>query len=821
LAEVSAALAGDLDPTYGPGGYNVTSAEVSAAATGWAIARQNDGKLVVAGEAWNGSRYVGVVGRLNADGSADPSFWTGFAAVDQGDGLETTFQAVAVQPDGKILAAGRRTQLATGASTALFARFNADGSADAGFGQNGVASIGPTGSSDSFSIAAIALLADGKILAAGTRWPGSAGNDGLVLRLTSAGALDTSFYLGGYKYVNSGWSEELQAITLQPDGKILVAGTRSSGFTSEMFAARLFDTGAVQASFGQNGNGFATVSLNGKEAGQGLALASDGKIVVAGHTDTGSATSRDVALARFTANGRLDTSFSGDGKHSFSVGAGWDSAAAVAITSGAQIVVGGYGAHSSGRTDILFARLTWAGALDTSFDGDGVRLVQFGSAAAGEGLLLQPDGRAVVVGNRSDGVDTRIALVRANTSGALDAGFDGDGRATLALHDGNDEVRASAMQSDGKIVVAGVTWDGFRDLCFVARFTAAGALDTSFSGDGKLTFLFAGTTSCTIGAVAVHANQRIVVAGGDRIGRLTAAGAWDPAFDGDGQRSLALAEGTALHDLIVGADNKIWAAGGIVQGGVSRLAVIRLSEGGGLDTGFSADGWATAAIGGGNQWVERLALHPDGRYILLAAHENADPRVVALLATGAVHGNFGVGGSVVLDGNPAKTDTGGGLLVQPDGTIVATTATRLGGSGTITLPTIVAWRLHSGGAFDATFGAAGKRELTEIVNGSAPTILRQSDGKLVLVGAGVTSTSEGGCLFVRLTSAGAYDPSYGGGDGRRAYQPGYSCRVRSAHFAPGTNNVVAAGVETFTPPPGGLSRKSLPYDFIVLRVLGQ
>ncbi len=378
----------------------------------------------------------------------------------------------------------------------------------------------------------VALQSDGKIVAVG-----DAGGDFAVARLTTAGTLDPTFSPGGldgdgiYRFNISG-TDAARAVALQPDGKIVVVGKSGDDFA----VARLTSAGVLDPTFspgGLDGDGIYRFNISGTDAAYGVVIQPDGKIVVVG--DAGG----DFAVARLTSAGALDSSFSpggldGNGIYRFNI-SGTDAARAVALQSDGKIVIVGRAGD-----DFAVARLTSAGALDTSFspgglDGDGIYRFNVSGTDAAYGLAIQPDGKIVVVGDA--GGD--FAAARLTAAGALDStfspgGLDGNGIYRFNVS-GTDAAYGVKLQSDGKIVIVGDAGGDFA----VARLTAAGALDSSFSpggldGNGIYRFNISGTDAAY--GVVLQPDGKIVVAGdagGDfAVSRLTSTGAADSTFPG-------------------------------------------------------------------------------------------------------------------------------------------------------------------------------------------------------------------------------------------------------------------------------------------------
>jgi uncharacterized delta-60 repeat protein len=320
-------------------------------------------------------------------------------------------------------------------------------------------------------------------------------------RLLAAGDLDLSFSADGlvttafFNDLHS--SEYAYAVAIQADGKIIAAGNGG-------YFTRYQTDGSIDTSFGDNGR--APFGGNARS----VAVQSDGKIVVAGHSYNGS--NDDFAIARYNANGSLDTSFSGDGKLTTAIGSGNDNGQSVAVQSDGKIVVAGY-SYNGSNNDFAVARYNANGSLDTSFDGDGKLTTAFGSRSdEGYGVAVQSDGKLVVAGQSHNGSNYDFAVARYNANGSLDTSFDGDGKVTTAFGSSTDGGYSVAVQSDGKIVVAGSSYTGSNYDFAVAQYNADGSLDTSFSGDGKLTTAI-GSSHDNAASVAIQGDGKIVVAG--------------------------------------------------------------------------------------------------------------------------------------------------------------------------------------------------------------------------------------------------------------------------------------------------------------------
>jgi uncharacterized delta-60 repeat protein len=239
-----------------------------------------------------------------------------------------------------------------------------------------------------------------------------------------------------------------------------------------------------------------------------VAIQSDGKIVAAGNSRNGN---WDFALARYNTDGSLDTSFDSGGKVTTDFGGGNDRAYSVAIQSDGKIVAAGYSSNGS-NNDFALARYNTDGTLDTNFDSGGKVTTDFGGGNDyAFSVAIQSDGKIVAAGRGSNGGDD-FALVRYNTDGTLDTNFDSGGKVTTDFGGDDDQAYSVAIQSDGKIVVAGLSYTGSNNGFALVRYNTDGTLDTSFDSDGKVTTAIGGTNDRAY-SVAIQSDGKIVAAG--------------------------------------------------------------------------------------------------------------------------------------------------------------------------------------------------------------------------------------------------------------------------------------------------------------------
>ena len=325
-------------------------------------------------------------------------------------------------------------------------------------------------------------------------------------------------------------------------------------------SARAAENDGLTTDFGGFGGG--GIIVDAPLTINAMALQDDGKLVVAGtvHGSGGG----DVAVLRFLPKGALDSSFDGDGKVVADFNGGDYSAAAVALD-GNKRIVGGGSARVGTQSNFAVLRLTSNGTLDATFDGNGKATVEFGGDASAADLLIQPKGEIVVAGRATvagkDGeIRTREALARLMQNGALDLTFDKDGR--LVTEVVGDAVGSSvALDYDGKLVVVG---SGAEAAFLVARYAKDGTPDKTFGVVGAVSTPFGNPdTRATVVLALPNGN---ILAAGQSAGQMAFArynpnGTLDQSLDGDGKLLVPLAS-AAASSVVLAADGRLLAAGG-------------------------------------------------------------------------------------------------------------------------------------------------------------------------------------------------------------------------------------------------------------------
>lgn len=279
---------GTLDSSFGNAG--ITLSAFGDGANGNGIVLQNDGSLVVAGALVESGTPKMVIARYTTSGILDTSFGSNGSTTVQ-VGSVSSSNAIALQPNEQIIAGGY--SVVNGLQSFVLVRLNTDGTLDNNFGNEGVVST-PTGLGD--AVRSLLLQADGKIIVGG-----SSGNNFGLVRYNVDGSVDTNFGSNGVVVQSIGSYAQINGIALQADGKIVAVGYSDSYFALARFNA----DGSIDTSFGSNG--IVTTSLSGPDAAQSLVIQPDGKIIAAGSAGN------NFGLVRYNANGGIDVTFGIEG----------------------------------------------------------------------------------------------------------------------------------------------------------------------------------------------------------------------------------------------------------------------------------------------------------------------------------------------------------------------------------------------------------------------------------------------------------------------------------------------------------------------------
>ncbi len=730
---------GTLDLSFGDEGRVITPGFAQA------VAIQSDGKIVVGGTI-SGQHHPNPIRfaltRYNSDGSTDATF--------DADGTVTTaigtgsayLRSIAIHSDGKIVAAG---YISNSQNAFALARYNPNGSLDTTFDLDGkvITAVGDPlpGRAITESIAySLAIQPDGKVVAAGQAYTIGFGWGSALTRYNLDGSLDTSFDSDGI--ATTAFSNGLAiatSISIQPDGKIVAAGFSYTGTNggSEFALARYNSNGSPDTTF--DSDGMVTTAIGPRADGaNSVAVQPDCKIVAAGYSYNALLTNSDLAAVRYNANGSLDATFDFDGMLTTPIDStvgDLESFNSIAIQPNGKII--GVGGSRVDGGDSIIVRYDPSGSLDTTFDGDGIvtTLFLFFDGNALHDVAIQPDGKLVTAGAGGGGM---FAVARYDTAGSRDLTFGGSG----IVHEPIPAAKAVAIQIDGKIVAAGAFRDGddvVLDYFALTRYNANGSPDLSFHNDGFVSTAVGSSDSSSVGAIALQADGKIVVAGSAdgsfAVVRYGIDGLLDTSFGGDGIVTTPVGNngiGAHASSVILQPDGKIVASGRSSEG----FTVVRYDPNGSLDPTFDADGIAANFLSDIDR-VHSSVLQPDGKIIVAgsrwSAFDSIDFALVRYNSNGSLDSTFGAGGLITQEVGGSDS-VAHAVALQPDGKILAAgySANR---QGLLFSNDFALVRFTPDGSLDTTFGAEGVASADfENSYDQAYGMVLDSQGRAVLVG---------------------------------------------------------------------------------------
>lgn len=370
--------------------------------------------------------------------------------------------------------------------------FASPGTLDSTFGSSGVALTNVSTADD--EILAIASQPDNKIIVVGySDKPAQF----TIARYNTNGSLDTTFGTGGIVKTSFSSTSIARAVAIQADGKIVVGGDAGQVFA----LVRYTSSGQLDATFGNQGKVLTTIGNS--SAINSIAIQSDGKIIAAGYTEK----LGDFAVARYMTNGSLDTTFGGgDGIVVTDFYGDDDRATSVKLQADGKIVVGGKVVDFDLFTDFGLARYNSDGSPDTSFNGSGT--VSTVTDCGINSLAVQTDGRIVVGGSLDD-----VVLARYGSDGSLDNTFGTNGIVTTNIGGSPDNAYSLTLDGSNGIILAGSTLSNGNEDFFVAKYSNAGVLDSSFDNGDGIVITSLGSNSDIGYAISLAPDGHIVVGG--------------------------------------------------------------------------------------------------------------------------------------------------------------------------------------------------------------------------------------------------------------------------------------------------------------------
>lgn len=452
---------GTLDGGFGFGGSSLVEI-TSGNDTPFDMLLQPDGRPVLAGYAEEDGDFNFALARFQPDGQLDPDFDTGKVITDFNQESDS-IRALAVQDDGKIVAAGRTFNGAD--FDFALARYNPDGSLDNSFGANGLVS---TDIIVDDAAEAVLVQADGKIVAAGYTFNG-ANYDFALARYNPDGSLDNTFGFGGlgvaWMDFGGGYDQGF-GVAQQADGKYLVGGVAQVGGNMNFGVGRFLEDGSFD--FGFDGDARVDVDFGSTDFGRDLILQPDGKFILAGRAFTGG--DFDFALARLNSDGSLDNTFHFDGRVTTDINGDEDFGEAAQLYPDGDIIVAG-STQVGLEDDFALIRYNTDGSLDAGFGSGGVTITDLGVDDYALGLAVRPDGKIAAGGTSLYGPGFDFTMALYHPDGSLDTTFGDEGRVRTDFARQDDNAFAVAY-TDGTLLLGGVAYQAGSNQFALARYQA-------------------------------------------------------------------------------------------------------------------------------------------------------------------------------------------------------------------------------------------------------------------------------------------------------------------------------------------------------------
>lgn len=574
----------------------------------------------------------------------------------------------------------------------------------------------------------------------------------------NAGDLDLNYGISGKTTMNFGQATfYISNQAIQTDGKIVLVGSMYNESNSFGFILRLNSDGTVDTSFNTTGRVYNTFISNFKK----VILLTDGKILVIGEEKG------EVALARYSTSGALDTTFDGDGMNYETVFTGGLYLYDVALQSDGKIITLSK-FFSATNPNFRIRRYNSNGSIDPSFGTNGQLFYDLSYNETPAAIAVLADDKFYIAGSSSSGSTRNVFVTKHNSDGFLDTTFNTTG-IKLTSFTGSTSSTTSDMvvQPDGKIVTSNQVYVAGVPRIIMVRYNTNGNLDTTFDSDGAaVTITTSGFGALTDGELKIQSDGKIVlmqtmqpIINGNSnqeilFLRYNSNGSLDTTFDGDGQlyySYFSLNDNATDFDFI---GTKILVCGNTEENyAQNKIAIARLNTNGAFDNSFDSDGklfYSFPFAGADNANCSKL--QPDGKLIVGGNSylNNSNYTLSRYNVDGSIDTSFGVNGVTVINRytfgelNTIDLDSTGKILVS-------------GGNN------FDVFRLNSNGTLDGTFGTDG---FADSPGGfaSAQAIKVLSNGKILVagnIGSTINSVYSGNYLLARLNSNGTFDTTFG------------------------------------------------------------
>lgn len=680
------------------------------------------GKLVVAGYTYNGSDDDFALLRYDSTGVLDEAFGIGgIVTTDVGGGRDQAYSVIE-DSSGNFVVAGTASNGGDNDPSQdhdiAIARYDSSGVLDASFG--GGDGIVRTPLSMGRDVAnSIIEDRNGNLVIAGFS-PVAGTFDFVLVRYDSSGNLDTSFGGGdGIVVTDLGTNfDYAHSVIEDANGNLVVAGRSTTGGGSSWKLVRYDSEGELDLSFGGGDGVVDTPAM--ADVALSVIEDSNGHLVLAGSARVNTST-YTVVVARYDTSGELDPDFASEGVVLTPVGSGYNTARSVIQDSEGRLVVTGY-AELGGYDDFVVLRYGSSGALDTSFGSGGVVTTSVGASYDHANSVVEDSNRNLIVAGATAtafGIVEPVhdfAIARYSGDGTLDSSFGaGDGVVSTSLGADDDQARSVIEDSNGNIVVAGISKSGFYYNFALVRYDSEGALDSSFGGGN-------GIVKTSIGSGSDYAYSLIE----DESGRLVVAGYTDNGANND-------------------------------------LALARYDSAGGLDASFGSSGIVTTDLGGSDDRAYSLIADSNGRLVVAGETGTGEAVLARYDGDGRLDLSFGGGDGIVTTQLGTTRGVSNSVIQDRDGNLVVAGFfdNQSGGHG------FALARYDEAGDLDLSFGGGDGIVVTEIGSsgeGYAYSVIEDSSGRLVVAGYAHNGTTND-VVVVRYDHSGVLDTSFGAGTG--------------------------------------------------------
>lgn len=388
-----------------------------------------------------------------------------------------------------------------------------------------------------------------------------------------------------------------KAISVQSDGKMLLAGASYDEKLVDLFIARFDRSGRLDTAFGKQGIISSPVG-SGNDRVQAIAIQPDGKVLVAGARHNGQ--DLDTSVSRYLLDGSLDTSFGQGGIFRISMGVGNDMANALALGQNGNIVVVGTGHDDVGAIGFTVLRLSSAGALDTSFANSGKAVLRLGTGESqgqdvATQVMIDASNRILIGGTVLNGIQKELGLLRLLSNGSRDVEFGNQGQLIVAVSGADDEPTALAAQADNKLLIAVSVFQSGKRGVALYRLHENGTFD-DFGEQSRAS----GGTLSTVNQIRVLADGKILLVGSFyhretradfAMEQFMPTGFLDPAFGKAGHVQSPVSKDNDSINAVWVTDDGHLVVAGVVNEAEKKLGLClaRYDAEGAMDSRFGQD----------------------------------------------------------------------------------------------------------------------------------------------------------------------------------------------------------------------------------------